>query len=198
MKKIIGILLGCLCLAAIANAQITIDDFSTAPAGLTTYSSGWTGQVTTSGGLLTVGGTADDAGSMLYSTIIGGAFNASAQSFDVSVTARIDSGNTASAFAIVLFDDGGVGTRIAQFSTLLFSTSLSTQTLTLSAYSTGNPINTTYYGIAGVGAGSGLVHITFDSITVSPTAVPEPSTYAGIAGLLALGFVAWRRRSAHA
>ena len=198
MKKTIGYLIVCFCLGTVANAQITIDDFATAPAGLTTFSSGWTGQVTTSGGLLTVGGTADDAGSMLYSTIIGGAFDASAQSFDVSVTARIDSGNTASAFAVVLFDDGGVGTRIVQFSTLLFSTSLSTQTLTLGAYSTGNPINTTYYGIAGTGAGSGLVHITFDSITVSPTAVPEPSTYAMIAGVLALGIVAWRRRAVSA
>jgi hypothetical protein len=35
---------------------------------------------------------------------------------------------------------------------------------------------------------------TIDSITITLTAIPEPSTYAALFGALALGFVAWRRR----
>lgn len=42
---------------------------------------------------------------------------------------------------------------------------------------------------SGIGAGSGF---KIDNIVV--TAIPEPSTYAALFGLLALGCVAWRRR----
>lgn len=43
---------------------------------------------------------------------------------------------------------------------------------------------------------AGTVNIDALTITGFGTAVPEPSTYAALAGLLALGFVAWRRRAA--
>lgn len=42
------------------------------------------------------------------------------------------------------------------------------------------------------GSSGGQAGIQMDSILVA--AIPEPSTYAAIAGLLALGLVAWRRR----
>ena len=38
--------------------------------------------------------------------------------------------------------------------------------------------------------------MTFDNFSVTPSAIPEPSTYAALAGVLALGLVAWRRRRA--
>lgn len=43
-------------------------------------------------------------------------------------------------------------------------------------------------------AGNVALGIGFDNFAVSGTVVPEPSTYALIAGALALGFVAYRRR----
>lgn len=48
------------------------------------------------------------------------------------------------------------------------------------------------------GAGGGSQEIYLDNLTFTATAVPEPSTYAAILGLGALGFVAWRRRRKHA
>ena len=44
-------------------------------------------------------------------------------------------------------------------------------------------------GAGGVGSG-----VSFDNMSVSVSAVPEPSTYAAIAGGLMLGFAAWKRR----
>jgi hypothetical protein len=64
----------------------------------------------------------------------------------------------------------------------------------------------TTYGASITGTGASLVisvaislnsgdeDIAFDNLTVTGTAVPEPSTYAALAGLFALGFVAYRRR----
>lgn len=44
-----------------------------------------------------------------------------------------------------------------------------------------------------LGSSGGSVSILFDNLT---TAIPEPSTYAGLAGLAILGFAAMRRRRA--
>lgn len=38
-------------------------------------------------------------------------------------------------------------------------------------------------------------YFSFDNVTLTAAAVPEPSTYAMLAGVLALGFAAWRRRA---
>lgn len=182
------------CFALTGHAQLTIDDFTSAPAGYP--STGWTSAISTSGGLFTVGTGALDDGTFQYAPNLGGAFNASSQTFDVTVTARIDAGNTATGFVVVFFDAGGTGTRSAAFSSTLFTSTLTTQTLTLGSYGGGDAAAITLYGIAGIGAGDKDFRFTFDSITVSPTAVPEPATYAMFAGVLTLGFVVWRRRQA--
>jgi len=56
------------------------------------------------------------------------------------------------------------------------------------------------FGLELAGVASGTVvtagQITFDNMSVS--AVPEPSTYAALAGALALGLACWRRRAAGA
>lgn len=48
------------------------------------------------------------------------------------------------------------------------------------------------------GAGPVTSGVSFDNMAVSVSAVPEPSTYAAIAGALMLGFAAWKRRKAKA
>jgi hypothetical protein len=54
-----------------------------------------------------------------------------------------------------------------------------------------------FYAAEGNSTGAvSLGQMTYDNLSVS--AVPEPSTYAALAGLAALGVVFWRRRAAHA
>lgn len=52
--------------------------------------------------------------------------------------------------------------------------------------------NTSYVGSGGAYATSGTMR--FDMVTVSGTAIPEPSTYAVIATALIMGVAIWRRR----
>lgn len=77
----------------------------------------------------------------------------------------------------------------------LYWNGASTATLTLySSYSVGNEIG--FYNREGAAAGSGISAdgmARLDSITI--TAVPEPATYAVIFGIMALGFVIFKRRS---
>lgn len=54
--------------------------------------------------------------------------------------------------------------------------------------------NATEVRIYGFGGGSGSFGIDRVSLTGSVTAIPEPSTYAAIVGVLALGGVMWQRR----
>jgi hypothetical protein len=43
---------------------------------------------------------------------------------------------------------------------------------------------------------SGPLNVYADNLTLSASAIPEPSTYAAMAGAALLGFVVWRRRAA--
>jgi hypothetical protein len=49
-----------------------------------------------------------------------------------------------------------------------------------------------YASVNNIGTAVTSGQMSFDNLTVS--AVPEPSTYAALAGLSALGLVCWRRR----
>jgi hypothetical protein len=55
--------------------------------------------------------------------------------------------------------------------------------------------NTAYSSIGGGAWGTGGSSVLFFSVTASASAIPEPSTYAAIAGATMLGFVIWRRRA---
>lgn len=185
-----------------AFAQITVTDFSSFnTSGDFSASGSWAApvnQFTLSGGILTVGSVS--GGNPIDSDNF--AFSALAVPFDgtpflgdvLTVAARIDSGNVASGFVVNFFDSGGNGVLTATFSSGSFSN------LGFTAVSSalvlhpnlGVITDIVSFGIAGVGNGDAF-RFSFDSI-VAGSVIPEPSTYAAILGLLALGFVAYRRR----
>jgi hypothetical protein len=191
MKKFISLLF--LCSVVGAQAQIILDNFNTGTAtGAVVGSTSWVGQVTQNATTITVGGTAnDDNGWGTTSASV----NATGMSF-VTFTAQRDSGNAASSLTIQ-FEDVSLNTQVYSFSTSAFSIgSLSTVSVALAWTGGFDPTQITGWNIGGGAAspGSSAFRMTFDNLAL--TAVPEPSTYAAILGGLALGFAAWRRRSA--
>ncbi len=112
----------------------------------------------------------------------------------VAVTARVDAGN-ASNFT-VLFYSAPTEFASADFTAAEFTGSFTTVTKTLSFTAGYDPVNLIGYGInGGTPSGTSFFRYTFDSISTStPVVVPEPSTYASLAGVVVLGFVAYRRR----
>lgn len=198
MKKILALFIVFFASTAISRAQITFDDFSSTPSG---YEFGsWTAATSASSGVFTVASPADNSGSYLYAApITTGPFNFTSLNItQVTVTARIDVGNAAQGFLITFFDSAYNGALAGTFSTASFSSGFTTQTVTLNVYAGGGSASDiSYYGIAGSGT-TDAFRVSFDSIAVSAAAVPEPTTYAGIFGLLALGFAAWRRRKVQA
>lgn len=204
MKKTLVFLL--FATALTAQASIVITQFDTLPGG-GDFSGGlgsWTNgvnQFTVSSGILTVGpvsgGNPDNSGYFAFADLFGGGSLDATGLTQLSVTAKLESGNAAPGFIINLYDgDGsGLGALTATFSTGDFNAAtFTTSTMTLGAHSElGNVANIKYFGIAGSGTGAAF-RISFDSITLA--AIPEPSAYAAMAGALALGLAVWRRRNA--
>jgi hypothetical protein len=201
VKKI----LSCILLATALSAQaVVISDFSAAPAG-DQFSGGlgsWTNgvdQFTTAAGILTVGpvsgGNPDNSGYFSYADLNGSVVFDATGMTQLTVVARLDSGNAAQGFIINLYDSGGNGALTATFGTTNYTLgSFGSWTETLIAHTEAGDISDIqYFGIAGSGTGA-VFRISFDNISLA--AIPEPSTYAAIAGALALGFVALRRRRA--
>jgi hypothetical protein len=58
--------------------------------------------------------------------------------------------------------------------------------------------NITGWSIGGGDVGTTAFHMTFDNLALTASAVPEPSTYALLAGIACLGFIVIRRRLAKA
>lgn len=129
-------------------------------------------------------------------------FNASPLSIGtntfLSVTAQSLASNAATSFAVMLVDTNAVIARAAfdlsNFPTGSFSTQI--VALTFGGGFNSNSIDSIIVSGDQLG-GTANFRVSFDQIA-AVSAVPEPSTYAFIVGLLALGFVTWRRRFARA
>ncbi len=142
------------------------------------------------GTTLTVGNTAlnDNGWGTTTATL-----DASAMTF-VSVTARLDAGNL-SPFFVIGFEDGGPDAAVFSVSTFSFTTgSLTTVQIPISSWGNVNPAAITGWTIGGGTGGVVAFRMTFDHLLLGTSAIPEPGTYAALAGVSALGFVLWRRR----
>jgi len=193
-----------------AAAQVTVADFTAAPSGSNlTVGLSWlasaTPQFTAASGILSVGpvggGTPTSTGYFAYADIVTAAtplgVNTSGYT-NLDTIVRVDSGNAATSFNVILYDSGGQAALFATFSvSSLTVNSWNTVSSSLQAASEGgNPDDIAFFGIAGNGS-SQIFNMSFDKITLtSGSAVPEPSTYAAILGAMVLGFVAYRRRVA--
>jgi hypothetical protein len=180
------------------NAPLSGQNFSTA--------NSWDSpvdQLTVSAGILTIGpvsgGSPSDAGEFAYVDLAApiDATGLMSGSPVITVLARIDAGNTALGFAVNFYDSGGIAAITSTFSVSDFlpQGSFTSAFSSLSLHpSNGDISDIVSFGIAGIGNGNALFRFSFDAIQVSATVIPEPSTYAAIIGLLALGYVAYRRR----
>lgn len=151
----------------------------------------WVGNVTQNATSITVGGTARDENGW---GVTGLSVDASAMNFLV-ITAQRDPGNTATTL-FVQFEDLLLRTRIVSVSTSAFALgSLTTVTVPLAAWTVDfGPSQITGWSIGGGGVGTEDFRFTFDTLTFTASAIPEPSTTAALLGLSALVLAAHRRR----
>lgn len=198
------LILSVIAAATISSAQlpVTVTTFDAPPSGGNfTLGGTWmapVSQFTVANGVMSIapvsGGNPDDSGSMLFADLT---------PFDgmlydtVTIAARADSGNASPGFSFVLFDSGGNGALFATFAAGDFAApTFSTSSLQLAAHPDNGVISDiAFWGIQGAGT-TVAFRFSFDQIVVSSSAIPEPSTYAALLALAALGFVAYRRRFA--
>lgn len=167
--------------------------------GAVIVGSTWEGNITQSATTLTVGGTAlDDNG---WQWIATGAPIDATDMAQLSLTASRNTGNQAQ-FIFVQFEDIHANTVMYTFDTSAFATGTLT-TVNLDLHWTGgfDYKNITGWTLGGgdpFGGGADM-RMTFDQMSFSLVAIPEPATYAALPGIaLALALVRRRKRAASA
>jgi hypothetical protein len=194
MKKLAALLAFLTAFACQGFSQIVLDDFNTGTAtGAIVGGTSWVGQVTQNATTITIGGTAKDDNGWGTTSV-----NINGSSFSyLLVTGQVDVGNTGSNSFVIQFEDSALNTNIFSVPTSAFTSTMTTVPIAISWTGGFDATQITGWNIGGGSTGTFAWRMTLDNMTLA-TAVPEPSTYAMIAGVLALGFVAWRRRSVSA
>lgn len=179
-----------------AGAQIVLDDFTAGTQdgeGAALLGTSWVGQVTQNATTITIGGTAhDDNGWGVNNLPI---FDASAMQ-SITITGEVDPGNQATSFNVQFFD-ASFGSQAFSISSSAFSTGMTTVTIPIDAWVGIDPTQLDGWTIGGgdfVSNGPDF-RMTLDQLSLSPTAIPEPGIAAVLAGIVALGFAIWHRRS---
>lgn len=186
MKKLIT--LASILFAATLNAQ-TIATFN---AVNTSWQNFGLAAAQTGDGVVTI--TGNDNNNFTAELIFTPATSFTAGNTLFSVTAKLNVGNTGNNFVVVMVDDATSAVRgSAVFSTSSFNTLTFTTVTAVIAGRSASSFDTIRIGGVTV-SGTSPLNISIDSIAAVPAVVPEPSTYASLAGLMVLGFVAVRRR----
>lgn len=102
-------------------------------------------------------------------------------------TARTNAGNVSSSFTVQLWDTTGTEAAVATFSAASFTSSFTTFTVALTQAGIGNIHQIQYFYLTGDGFSSDAVNASFQNLTASTTAVPEPATWAFL--VLSFGFL---------
>lgn len=171
---------------AAASAQVTLDDFSSANP---TFLGDWTGQQGT--GVYTFTGATDDTMGAEFA----GTWNLTGYDM-LAFAAQIDAGgNDAASFAITLLNDNGESATSTFLVSSFSATNLTTVQASLTATGGFNFAQVTSWRLSGGEfLGAATLSLSADQLT-AVSAVPEPATYAALAGLVMFGVVAWRRRA---
>jgi fibronectin-binding autotransporter adhesin len=152
---------------------------------------GFIGGATTiqSGGIMGSGGTGGTAGTLTFTnglTLNDGAvfnFQLGSTSDKFVITGGILTGATTSG-SLTINLTAGPGFAPGNYTLVDFTSAAGTSSLDLADFTLGTQISGFTSSLAFSGS----------TLQLSASAIPEPSTYAAIVGLAALGFGAWRRR----
>ena len=176
--------------APLVGIAETISNFNTSDnIGSSIFNDTWVGQYSDGGTFGSIGGTATDFGSFINileaPVSIGGDTH-------INLTARLDSGNSATGVTVVLYNDFE-NYAYANFSSSLLTTNFTTLSVEFVAVGTFDASNVIAFGLSGGSPASTTnFRMSFDGISTS--AIPEPSTAAALLGVAAIGFCGLRRR----
>ncbi len=151
----------------------------------------WVGQVTQGTGYITIGGSArDDNGwGATGLTLDATGMNS------ITITGQRNVGHVAGSLFLQL-EDRAIGTRIFAFDSTLFAVGTPTQVqIVIGVWSSDFDFTQiSGWNIGGGGVGQQDFRMTLQNVTLSASAIPEPSTCAAIMGATLLGFAFLRRR----
>lgn len=177
-----------------SSADVLLSDFNDGDLS-GTFSDSWSLALVSNGSFASIGSPATDFGNYRSSNFTAIDITGNA---NITITAKLDVGNTATGFTVNLISGGGDAFASAFFDASLFNTdSFTTVTMNWINGGSFNPASLRAWQITGGAPAStdGIsFRMSFDNLSVS--AVPEPASYAVIVGAMSLGLVSLRRRRA--